>query len=85
MAEAAPSSLSAIEAELRANSLERSIVVVGVVKDKIPNLVLDTKDLEDLEDFCCNAGPSMTAHFRNPQNDLMRFVVFIPKEARNAV
>ena len=66
MAKAAPSSLSAIKAKLRANSLERSIVVVSVVKGEIPNLVLDTKDLDDLEDFCCNAGPSMTANFRNP-------------------
>src|SRR5882757_8209287 len=66
VAEAAPSSLSAIKPEVRANNLERSIVVVGVVKGKIPNLVLDTKDLEDLEDFCCNTRPSMTAYFRNP-------------------
>jgi hypothetical protein len=85
MAEAAPSSLSAIKAELCANSLERSIVVIGVVKDKIPYLVLNTKDIEDLEDFCGNAGPLMTAHFRNPQNDLVRLAIFIPKEASNAV
>jgi hypothetical protein len=68
-----------------ANSLERSIIVVSVVKGEIPNLVLDTKDLDDLEDFCCNARPSMTAHFRNPQNDLVRLAIFIPKEVSNAV
>jgi hypothetical protein len=65
IAEAVPSSLSAIKANLRANSLERSIVIVGIIKGEIPNLVLDTKDLENLEDFCCNARPLMTAYFRN--------------------
>jgi hypothetical protein len=70
MAEAAASPSSAIEAELFANSLECCIIVIGIVKGKIPNLLLDSKNLEGVEDFRCNIDPQMSAHFGDPRTTL---------------
>ena len=85
MAEATPSSLSAIEAELFADNLECGVIVLGIVEGEIANVVVDTKVLENPEDFICNVGPRVSASLRQSQNDFVRLAIVIPKKASDAV
>ena len=59
-----PLSLSAIKAELFANNLEYRIIVLGIIEGKIANIVINTKVLENPEDFICNVGPCVSASLR---------------------